>query len=99
MIINKFNLGNTMIIVDNTYYPQSDDEKEKRFQEFNKIGNEILQMKGSEKNGRPNIQSIYNTRFSFNILNILKFRFNSYLLYRYKAKIEKKKKGGKENPK
>lgn len=55
MIINKFNLGNTVIIVDNTYYPQNEEEKNKRFQEFNKIGNEILKMKGSEENGRLNI--------------------------------------------
>lgn len=55
MIINEFNLGNTTIEIDNTYYAKTEEEKQAIYEEFNKIGCEILRMKGSEKNDRPDI--------------------------------------------
>lgn len=48
MVIKKFNLGNTVIEVDDTYYPKTEDEKEMTYKEFNKIGCEILKSKNLE---------------------------------------------------
>lgn len=48
MIVKKFNLGNTIIEVDDTYYPKNEEENQKIYEEFNKIGCEILLMKGSD---------------------------------------------------
>lgn len=42
MIIKSFNLGNTKILVDDTYLPKSEEEKQLVYGEFNKIGCEIL---------------------------------------------------------
>lgn len=42
MIIQEFNLGNTLIQIDNTYYPKSEEERNNRYNEFNKIGCEII---------------------------------------------------------
>lgn len=48
MVIKRFNLGNTVIEVDDTYYPKTEDEKEIIYKEFNKIGCEILKNKNLE---------------------------------------------------
>lgn len=45
MIVNEYKLGNTTICIDNTYYPKTEEEKQNNYEEFNKIGNEILQQK------------------------------------------------------
>lgn len=45
MIINEYKLGNTTICIDNTYYPKTEEENQNNYEEFNKIGNEILQQK------------------------------------------------------
>jgi len=42
MIIKEFKIGNTTIEVDNTYYPKTEEENIKAYEEFNKIGCEIL---------------------------------------------------------
>ena len=42
MIIQEFNLGNTLIQIDNTYYPKSEEERNNIYNEFNKIGCEII---------------------------------------------------------
>lgn len=42
MIIKEFKIGNTTIEVDNTYYPKTEEENIKVYEEFNKIGCEIL---------------------------------------------------------
>lgn len=41
-IIQHFKLGNTHIYIDDTYLPKSEEEKQKVYEEFNKIGLEIL---------------------------------------------------------
>lgn len=45
MIIKEFKLGNTTIEVDDTYFPKTKEENERVYEEFNKIGCEILLMK------------------------------------------------------
>lgn len=42
MTIKEFKLGNITIEVDNTYYPKTQEENEKVYEEFNKIGCQIL---------------------------------------------------------
>ena len=42
MIIKSFNLKNTKILVDDTYLPKSEEDKQLVYEEFNKIGCEIL---------------------------------------------------------
>lgn len=42
VIIKSFKLGNTSILVDDTYLPKSEEEKQLVYEEFNKIGCEIL---------------------------------------------------------
>lgn len=42
MIVKEFSIGNTQILVDDTYYPKSEEEKEIIYEEFNRIGCEIL---------------------------------------------------------
>ncbi len=42
MIIKSFNLGNTSVLVDDTYLPKSEEERQLVYEEFNKIGCEIL---------------------------------------------------------
>lgn len=53
MVIKRFNLGNTVIEVDDTYYPKTEDEKEIIYKEFNKIGCEILKNKNLEGRWKP----------------------------------------------
>lgn len=42
MIIKEFKLGNTTIEVDDTYIPKTKEENKKVYEEFNKIGCDIL---------------------------------------------------------
>lgn len=42
MIVKEFKLGNTTIEVDDTYFPKTKEENERVYEEFNKIGCEIL---------------------------------------------------------
>ena len=42
MTIKEFKLGSTTIEVDNTYFPETTEENEKVYKDFNKIGCEIL---------------------------------------------------------
>ncbi len=42
MIVKEFKIGNTTIEVDDTYFPKTKEENEKVYEEFNKIGCEIL---------------------------------------------------------
>lgn len=42
MIIKTLELGNTSILVDDTYLPKSEEEKQLVYEEFNKVGCEIL---------------------------------------------------------
>lgn len=45
MIVKRFKLGNATIEVDDEFYPKTEEEKEQVYEEFNKIGCEILLMK------------------------------------------------------
>lgn len=42
MIVKEFKLGNTTIEVDNTYFPETKEENEKAYEQFNKTACEIL---------------------------------------------------------
>lgn len=42
MIIKEIKIGNTKILVDNTYMPKSEEEKQSRYELFNQIGCEII---------------------------------------------------------
>ncbi len=42
MVVKTFKLGDTTIEVDDTYFPKSEEEKQMVYEEFNRIGNEIL---------------------------------------------------------
>lgn len=42
MIVKEFKLGSTTIEVDNTYFPKTEEENKKAYEEFNKVGCEIL---------------------------------------------------------
>lgn len=42
MTVKEFKLGSTTIEVDNTYFPKTKEENEKVYNDFNKIGCEIL---------------------------------------------------------
>ena len=42
MIVNQFMIRNTEILIDDTYFPKSEEEKQQVYQEFNRIGCEIL---------------------------------------------------------
>lgn len=42
MVVKKFKLGNTTIEVDDEFYPKTEEEKEQIYEEFNRIGWEIL---------------------------------------------------------
>ncbi len=42
MIVKEFKLGNTTIEVDDTYFPKTKEENNKVYEEFNRIGYEIL---------------------------------------------------------
>ncbi len=45
MIVNKFKLGSTEILVDDTYFPKTEEEKQRVYEEFNRICCEILRSK------------------------------------------------------
>lgn len=47
-IVKTFKLGDTTIEVDDTYLPKSEEEKQKVYEEFNKIGYQILQASKEE---------------------------------------------------
>lgn len=42
MIIEEYKIGNTTIQIDNTYFPKTEEEKQKTYENFNKIGCKIL---------------------------------------------------------
>lgn len=42
MIIKEFQLGNTKILVDDSYMPKTEEEKQNRYELFNKIACEII---------------------------------------------------------
>jgi len=42
LIVKEFKLGNTTILVDDTYMAKTEQEREERYQLFNKIGCEII---------------------------------------------------------
>ena len=42
MIVREFLIDNTQIAIDNTYYPQTEEEKQLVYDEFNRIGCEII---------------------------------------------------------
>lgn len=42
MIVQEYKLGETKIQIDNTFFPKTEEEKEKIYKEFNKIGFKIL---------------------------------------------------------
>ncbi len=42
MIVKEFKLGNTTIEVDNTYFPETKEENERIYEEFNRTACEIL---------------------------------------------------------
>ena len=44
MVVKEFKLGNTTIEVDDKFYPKTEEEKEMVYEEFNKIGWEILNL-------------------------------------------------------
>lgn len=48
MVVREFLLANTQIEIDDTYYPKSEEERQSIYEEFNRIGCEIL-YKGEKK--------------------------------------------------
>lgn len=52
MIVKEFKIGDTTIQVDNTYYPKTEEENIKVYEEFNKIGCEILRNLENKKTDR-----------------------------------------------
>lgn len=42
MIVKEMKIGNTKILVDDTYMPKSEEEKQSRYELFNQIGCEII---------------------------------------------------------
>lgn len=42
MIIKEIKIGNTKILVDDTYMPKTEEEKQSRYELFNQIGCEII---------------------------------------------------------
>jgi len=45
MVINQIMLGDTKILVDDTYLPKSEEEKQERYENFNRIACKILENK------------------------------------------------------
>lgn len=41
-IVKTFNLGNTIIEVDDEFYPKTEEKRQERYEDFNKVGLEIL---------------------------------------------------------
>lgn len=50
MIVKQFFIGSTEILVDDTYYPKTEEEKRQRYEDFNEIGNKILRMENKIMN-------------------------------------------------
>ena len=48
MIYRTFKFGNTEILIDDTYLPKSEEERQQRYEQFNRIGCEILYSKDKE---------------------------------------------------
>lgn len=42
MIVKDFYIGDTHILVDDTYFPKTEEENQKVYEEFNRIGCEII---------------------------------------------------------
>lgn len=42
MIVKELNLENTKILVDDTYMPKTEEERQERYEIFNQIGCEII---------------------------------------------------------
>ena len=42
MIIEEYKIGNTTIQIDDTYLPKTEEEKQKAYEDFNRIGCKIL---------------------------------------------------------
>lgn len=42
MIVKEYKIGDTTIQIDDTYFPKSEEEKQMIYEEFNRIGCEIL---------------------------------------------------------
>lgn len=42
MIVEEYKLGNTTIRIDDTYFPETEDQKEKIYESFNDTALEIL---------------------------------------------------------
>lgn len=47
-IIKQFVIGNTEILVDDTYFPKTEEERQQAYKEFNRIGCEILRMENNK---------------------------------------------------
>ena len=45
MIIKEFQFGNTKVLVDDTYMPKTEEERQQRYELFNSIGCEIINSK------------------------------------------------------
>lgn len=43
MIVKEYKIGGTTVQIDDTYFPKNEEERQKVYEEFNKIGCEILQ--------------------------------------------------------
>lgn len=43
MIIQEYKDGDTIIRIDDTYFPKSEEEREERYRFFNRVGCEILE--------------------------------------------------------
>ncbi len=50
MVVKSFKIGDTTIEVDDTYFPKTKEENDKVYEEFNKIGCEILRNLNETKN-------------------------------------------------
>lgn len=42
MIVKEMKIGNSIILIDDTYMPKSEKEKQQRYELFNQIGCEIM---------------------------------------------------------
>lgn len=51
-IVKRFKLGDTTIEMDDTYFPKSEEERQMVYEEFNRIGWEILQESEEKQYGR-----------------------------------------------
>lgn len=51
MIVKEYKLGDTTIQIDDTYFPKNEEEKQRVYEEFNRIGCEILR-EAQQKNAK-----------------------------------------------